>query len=89
MIKNEKSIRKELEKQAKAKDWDDLAHEIMLLETGIKLETDLKYIILLNIKLEIWEREKAYRVSNSFDMGYFLSKDFNEIDSDSIVKTKV
>lgn len=89
MIKNEKSIRKELEKQAKAKDWDDLAHEIILLETGIKLETDLKYLILLNIKLEVWENEKASRVSDSFDMNYFLNKDFNEIDLDSIEKTKV
>lgn len=79
MIKNEKAVRKELVKQAREKDWDDLAHEIMLLEIGVRLEEDFKYLILLNIKLEIWEEEKNSRVFDSFNMNFFLNKEFDQI----------
>ena len=87
MIKNEKAIREELTKQAKAKDWDDLAHEIMLLNIGIGLEKDPKYLILLNIKLEAWESEKASRVFDGFDMNFFLNKEFEDFSDDFVKKS--
>lgn len=63
--------------QAKKMEWCDLAYEIMMLERSIEkdLIKDPKQLKLLQLKLEIYESEKFDRISDSFDMGYFLTKE--------------
>lgn len=67
---------------AKKCDWDTLAGIIINLEQEIASEKDSKHLELLNLKLNIYETEKAYRVFDSFDMEYFLSKDMSIFDDD-------
>lgn len=81
-IKNEKEIRKELNKQVKKLDWDTLAYEIIMLSVALRMEEEDNFMILLGIKLEIWEEEKANRVSETFSMENFLNKGYSDIDSD-------
>jgi hypothetical protein len=82
MIRDEEAAIKEFREQAKKQDWDELAYGITVMERAILLEKDDNYLILLKIRLKIWEEEKNSRVFDSFDMEYFLSKDFNEFDED-------
>ena len=60
---------------AKGLDWDQLAGDIMLLENCIGMTISSKQLKLLNQKLKVWEQEKQSRVSRTFDMTYFMSKD--------------
>ena len=67
-------------KQAKKRDWDELAYDIILMEENIRRGLEPKYLNLLNTKLEIWEAEKASRIFQKFDMKNFLSKSFEQND---------
>lgn len=67
---------KKYKKQAENSEWCDLADSIITLEKRISKEKKAKPLKILNLKLEIFEKEKASRVFNSFDMQYFISKEY-------------
>lgn len=75
-----KQIRKNLIEQAKKRDWDDLAYDIILMESALNKEHNSKYLNLLKSKIEIWEQEKASRLFNDFDMKVFLNKNIEDSD---------
>jgi len=81
-VRNEKLIREELDIQVKKLDWDALSYDIILISTAISIEKDSNYLKLLQIKLEIWEKEKTDMVHSQFDMQRFLEKDseFDDLD---------
>jgi hypothetical protein len=74
-----KTLSKAYEKQAKASEWDDLAFSIMVLESSIYQEKDVKSLKLLRLKLEIFEEEKSSRVFDTFNMEYFLNKELEDL----------
>jgi hypothetical protein len=76
---NQKVLNKKYAQQAKNSEWDDLAFAIICLESKIEKEKSSKQLKLLNKKLEIFESEKESRVFGTFDMEYFLSKDYEEV----------
>lgn len=83
MTKNDRQIlTKKYTKQAKKTDWCDLAGVIMTLEECVRIEKKAKHLKILNLKLEIFEKEKSLRVFDSFDMEYFMSRDYEDFDAD-------
>lgn len=74
--KNE-TLKDMLIKESKKRDWDELASDIINLEQCVKMEANAKQLKLLNQKLKIWEEEKKLRVFNTFDMEYFMSRDYD------------
>lgn len=75
-------LSKEYEKQARESEWCDLAGSIITLEMCVAQEKDSNHLKILELKLEIFEKEKAQRVFSSFDLAYFLSKDDIEYDTE-------
>lgn len=69
-------------KNAKKLDWDSLAFSIIELEQFLLKEKNTKQLKLLNLKLKIYEAEKASRIFNSFNMEYFLNKDMVILEED-------
>ena len=61
--------------EAKKRDWDELASDIINLEQCVRMETNAKLLKLLNQKLEIWEQEKSLRVFNTFKIESFMPQD--------------
>jgi hypothetical protein len=78
--KTKKQNKQQLMKQAKKRDWDQLAYDIILMEEALRAGLNPKYLILLNIKLQIWEKEKASRIFQTFNMKSFLNKGFDDSD---------
>lgn len=74
--KTKKQFIKKMKKELSLCDWDDLAYIIICLEHAMLTETDDKAMKLLEIKIEICESFKLDKVNNSFDMEYFMNKEF-------------
>lgn len=70
--------KRNLTRQAKKRDWDDLAYDLILMEIALRKKGNSKYLNLLKIKIQIWEKEKASRVFDEFDMKNFLSKNIED-----------
>lgn len=83
--KTKKEIVKEFTNFAVNSDWDDLAYSIILIEHLLEFEEENpKMLKLLTLKLEICEKEKARRVEKTFDMTWFLSKEFPYLDEEDL-----
>ena len=82
--KTKKQVIDQFKNEAKSSDWDDLAFGIINIERLVAVEKDSKMLKLLKIRLEIFEAEKMSRVSDSFDMEYFMSKEFQHISEDDL-----
>jgi len=65
-------------------DWDDLAYAIIVTEYALLIEKVIKMIDLLTIRLELLEKEKKTRVSNTFNMERFMEKEYPVIDEDEM-----
>ena len=63
---------------AKKKEWDELAHDIIIMEKALRTKQDAKTLNLLNFKLEIWEKEKSNRIFQKFNMKTFLTKSLDD-----------
>jgi hypothetical protein len=74
-------------KQAKNRDWDRLAKDIISLEKMIRNQKKSKSLNLLKQKLEIWESEKNNRVFDTFNMRNFLTKNDEDFESEYPTKT--
>jgi bisphosphoglycerate-independent phosphoglycerate mutase (AlkP superfamily) len=77
-----KQIKERFIKMAKKKEWDELAYDIITMERALRTKQDAKTLNLLNFKLQIWEKEKASRIFQEFNMKTFLIKSLD----DSIVE---
>lgn len=73
-----KQVRKNLIEQAKKREWDDLAYDIILMEKALTKDHNSKYLNLLKSKIEIWEKEKTSRLFDDFDMKVFLNKNIED-----------
>lgn len=73
-----KQIKERFIKMAKKKEWDELAHDIIIMEKALRTKQDAKTLNLLNFKLEIWEKEKSNRIFQKFNMKTFLTKSLDD-----------
>lgn len=81
-MKTKKEAKAKIIKMAKKEDWDRLASEIILIEYAIREKRNAKSLKILQLKLEIYEKEKASRIVSTFNMKNFLNKSFEEDVSD-------
>jgi len=67
--------------------WDDLAIQIIQLESQLHSKKKVKTSKNIEEKLQILEEEKSRRVIDCFDIQYFLNKEYEvfevEYDEDS------
>lgn len=66
--------------EVKKRSWDDLANDIISLETLITKEKKRKSLILLKNKLKELEKEKSSRIFDTFNMKTFLNKNIKEFE---------
>ena len=77
-----KAIKMELEQQARASEWCDLAETIIALELAIRKEKDAKTLKILELKLEVFEEEKKGRVNSKFDYDHFRRRELELLTED-------
>lgn len=91
-------IKRLFNKESLGLDWDDLAYSIIVLEEAVRQEQqeckkneerDPNILKILELKLEIHEYEKASRVFNSFNMEYFLNKDFEDFEEEGYEESDI
>lgn len=73
-----KEATEKFKKMAKKRGWDDLAYDIIIMEDGIRSIKSIKQLNLLELKLMIWEKEKASRIFQKFNMKTFLTKSLDD-----------
>lgn len=78
--KTKDTLTKLYQEQAKKIEWCELAYSIMVLECAVANEKKDKVLKILQLKLEIFEKEKSSRVFDNFDINYFLNKEYEEVD---------
>jgi hypothetical protein len=87
MSKKQNTSNSSFKKKCQSASWDDLAIQIIQLESQLHSKNKLKTPKNIHKKLEILEEEKSRRVSDCFDIHYFLNKEYEvfevEYDEDS------
>lgn len=80
MVKSKKEMKELFKNEAAESEWDSLASVIMAIERLLVVEKDTKMLKLLKIRLKIFEDEKTHRVSEDFDMEYFINKEIQQFE---------
>ena len=73
MSKKQNTSNSNFKKKCQSASWDDLAIQIIQLESQLHSKNKLTTPKNIHKKLEILEEEKSRRVSDCFDIHYFLT----------------
>lgn len=87
MSKKQNTSNSNFRKKCQNASWDDLAIQIIQLESQLHSKKKVKTSKNIEKKLQILEEEKSRRVTDCFDIQYFLNKEYEvfevEYDEDS------